>query len=62
MRRDGTLARVSSHEIRASGMGSGSRSGSMTSTSVRRLRLADLRRDEEDRELRLRGCKSVEAM
>lgn len=34
----------------------------MTSTSVRRLRLADLRRDEEDRELRLRGCKSVEAM
>jgi hypothetical protein len=34
----------------------------MTSTSVRRLRLADLRRDEEDRELRLRGRKSVEAM
>jgi hypothetical protein len=42
--------------------GSGSRSGSMTSASGRRLRLADLRRDEEDRELRLRGRKSVEAM
>ena len=33
----------------------------MTSTSGRRLRLADLRRDEEERELRLRGRNSVEA-
>jgi len=34
----------------------------MISTSGRRLRLADLRRDEEERELRLRGRKSVEAV
>jgi hypothetical protein len=34
----------------------------MTSISGRRLRLADLRRDEGDRELRLRGHKIAEAM